>query len=62
MRIPMEETINNLKLLDSKDYENVSEMISGLAKKDNSLSVEEVLSYGEKMCDNHAEAFKVLAN
>lgn len=62
MKIPMETTIENLKRLDEKEYERISVMISNIADKNTDASIDDVLAFGEQMCNKHSEAFKVLAN
>ncbi len=66
MKIPMETTIDNLKKLDSQEYEQVSVIISMMVEKNTSnksnVSVGDALAFGEEMCNKYADAFKVLAN
>ncbi len=62
--IPMEKTIDNLKLLDSSEYDMISVQINELVikKQSNTVKVDDALNFGEKMCEKYSDAFKVLAN
>ncbi len=57
------ETIMGGQILELQSDEHISVIISVLAeKKNNVVSMDDALVFGEQMCDKYADAFKALAN
>jgi len=60
--IPMETTIDNLRKLDSQQYEQISIVINDMVENRQGPSVQSALAVGELMCGKYSDAFKELAN
>ena len=61
MKIPMEQTIDNLKKLDANKYEQVSIIINDLVNEQASVSDEEVMASFDRINAKYSDTFRALA-
>ena len=63
MKIPVNETIENLKMLDDSSYEHISQIISQLVKtnRDRNVSMEEAMKAYDEIEEKYSDAFRELA-